>query len=285
MLNFDNDNNLEDRKFYLDLESLKLRKFLEKEINYGIFGTSAPTVSIKQYYDENKKDYKLMLLLDSSNSIYGEDSKLVIIKRANEFAEELKDAFSEVGLVISDIIDLDARFTEDELSFLPDKIKCNKMNINYFTGAGKNTKSTSLSFLENKELKFYNISSQTPKMHINAEVITDFTPKFKIGNNIHIKLTIYDDQLPSTIEEYESMFMPYAEITDSLMIEVKPDKGFEICDSLPYRFSLYDALEFYISQTYRTTQGYFNQVHNDKELRKTLLLENLIKLYNKVNEK
>lgn len=30
MLNFDNDNNLEDRKFYLDLESLKLRKFLEK---------------------------------------------------------------------------------------------------------------------------------------------------------------------------------------------------------------------------------------------------------------
>lgn len=42
MLNFDNDNNLEDRKFYLDLESLKLRKFLEKEINYGIFGTSAP---------------------------------------------------------------------------------------------------------------------------------------------------------------------------------------------------------------------------------------------------
>ena len=52
MLNFDNDNNLEDRKFYLDLESLKLRKFLEKEINYGIFGTSAPTVSIKQYYDE-----------------------------------------------------------------------------------------------------------------------------------------------------------------------------------------------------------------------------------------
>lgn len=47
MLNFDNDNNLEDRKFYLDLESLKLRKFLEKEINYGIFGTSAPTVSIK----------------------------------------------------------------------------------------------------------------------------------------------------------------------------------------------------------------------------------------------
>lgn len=146
MLNFDNDNKVEDRKFYLDLESLKLRKFLEKEINYGIFGTSAPTVSVKQYYDENKKDYKLMLLLDSSNSIYGEDSKLVIIKRANEFAEELKDAFSEVGLVISDIIDLDARFTEDELSFLPDKIKCNKMNINYFTGASKNTKSTSLSF-------------------------------------------------------------------------------------------------------------------------------------------
>ena len=159
------------------------------------------------------------------------------------------------------------------------------MNINYFTGASKNTKSTSLSFLENKELKFYNISSQTPKMHINAEVITDFTPKFKIGNNIHIKLTIYDDQLPSTIEEYESMFMPYAEITDSLMSEVKLDKGFGICGSSPYRFSLYDALEFYISQTYRTTQGYFNQVHNDKELRKTLLLENLIKLYNKVNEK
>lgn len=26
MLNFDNDNNLEDRKFYLDLESLKLRR-------------------------------------------------------------------------------------------------------------------------------------------------------------------------------------------------------------------------------------------------------------------
>lgn len=161
------------------------------------------------------------------------------------------------------------------------------MNINYFTGAGKNTKSTSLSFLENKKLKFYNIGSQTPKMHINAEVITDFTPKFKIGNNIHIKLTIYDDQLPSTIEGYESMFMPYAEITDSLMIEVKVklDKGFGICGPLSYRFSLYDALEFYISKTYRTTQGYFNQVHNDKELRKTLLLENLIKLYNKVNEK
>ena len=79
--------------------------------------------------------------------------------------------------------------------------------------------------------------------------------------------------------------MPYAEITDSLVIEVKLDKGFGICGSLSYRFSLYDALEFYISQTYRTTQGYFNQVHNDKELRKTLLLENLIKLYNKVNEK
>lgn len=194
MLNFDNDNNVEDRKFYLDLESLKLRKFLEKEINYGIFGTSAPTVSIKQYYDEIR-GLQIDVIVDSSNSIYGEDSKLVIIKRANEFAEELKDAFSEVGLVISDIIDLDVRFTEDELSFLPDKIKCNKMNINYFTGASKNTKSTSLSFLENKELKFYTIGSQTPKMHINAEVITDFTPKFKIGNNIHIKLTIYDDQL------------------------------------------------------------------------------------------
>lgn len=285
MLNFDNDNNVEDRKFYLDLESLKLRKFLEKEINYGIFGTSAPTVSIKQYYDEDKKDYKLMLLLDSSNSIYEEVSKLVIIKRANGFAEELKDVFSEVGVVISDIIDLDAQFIEDELSFLPDKIKCNKMNINYFTRAGKNTKSTSLSFLENKKLKFYNIGSQTPKMHINAEVITDFTPKFKISDNINIKLTIYADQLPSTIEGYESMFMPYAEITDNLKIEVKPDKGFGICGSLPYRFSLYDVLEFYTRQTYRTTQGYFNQVHNDKELRKTLLLENLIKLYNKVNEK
>lgn len=78
--------------------------------------------------------------------------------------------------------------------------------------------------------------------------------------------------------------MPYAEITDSLMFEVKLDKGFG-SGSLPYRFSLYDALEFYIIQTYRTTQGYFNQVHNDKELRKTLLLENLIKLYNKVNKK
>ena len=285
MLDFENYNNTEDRKFYLDLEALKLRKFLEKELNYGIFGTSAPTVSIKQYYDEDKKDYKLMLFLDSSDSIYEEVSKLVIIKRANGFAEELKDVFSEVGLVISDIIDLDAQFTEDELSFLPDKIKCNKMNINYFTRAGKNTKSTSLSFLENKKLKFYVFGGTIPKLHINADTITDFTPKFEMTEHTLIKLTIPIEQLPATIEEWESMFMPYAELTDDFVIEVKRTNEFGITKANSFRLSLYDALELYIRQTHRTTQGYFNQVHKDKELRKTLLLENLVKLYDKVNVK